>query len=126
MSSTARGRLLRQVRVFFATELAGVISWDKVTLHEPEDAPNVPVTHRGITRLKRNPMGPYRQIVRINFRDFMLSVYSSEECGPLGKIELTHRGQTHDGVLDHATWQTLGRIIRETYNVDTECGRRTG
>lgn len=109
----ARKRLMTAAREFFERDLCGVVSWDQVAHHMPEQAAR---DERG----RRNPLGKHRECIAMTFRDdFELRVASSEEAPPLGQIRLFERGELRaEGPIDAAVWADVGRAIKERC-----CGR---
>jgi len=106
----ARQRLLGQAREFFDS-LGGLYSWDEVTHHEAEDAPNMP-------NGKRNPLGKFREKVVMSFGEFQLELMSPEEEPPLGRINLYVDNEVQaGGPLDSQVWARVRETIKERCHV---------
>src|SRR3954465_12812148 len=104
---SARSALIGALRSFFEIELCGIYSWDQARHRKPEPMPP-------LGNGRRNPTGKFREIAAIDFGDFEMSVASSEEAPPLGRIEVRNRksGAVCEGVIDHSTGVKAGLFIR--------------
>lgn len=108
MKSPRHG-LSRHLQVFFETELCGRYRFDRVAFLPAEKAP----LPEGWSPLRRSPFGKWRELVAIRFGIYDLSVASPNETPPLGEIRLVHPDGEEYGPLDTATWQRIGKFIRE-------------
>jgi hypothetical protein len=114
---SARSALIGALRSFFETELCGVYGWDQAKLLPSEAAePIAREMRNGAVVMRRNPMGKFKEKAGVTFGDFEMSVASSEEAPPLGRIEVRNRksGAVCEGVIDHSTWVQAGLFIRGT------------
>lgn len=109
MTKSARFGLSRHLQAFFETELCGLYRFDQVVILPAEKAP----LPEGWSPLRRSPFGKYRELIIVRFAMYELAVSSPNEKPPLGEITLEHPDGREYGPLDHATWQRIGKIIRE-------------
>jgi hypothetical protein len=108
----ARTLLFKQLQQFFEMYLAPRWRIQDVIFSEPEMAPK----ERGIRQRSR-------EIVMGHFGPFTLSIYSTVEEPPLGKITLTVLdGSFVQGAIDERTWREIAALIksheRVSENVD--------
>jgi hypothetical protein len=98
----ARTLMFKQLQQFFEVHLAPRWRISDVSFVDPELAPK----ERGIRQR-------HREIVTGHFGDFMLSIYSTVEEPPLGKILCSHvRGETITGMIDDSTWGSIAAMIK--------------
>ena len=107
----ARTLLFKQLQQFFEVYLAPSWRISDVAFVEPDMAPK----ERGIRQR-------YREVVTGHFGKFTLSIYSTVEEPPLGKIVCNNTRRTVEGVIDDTTWREIARMIR--YNERALNGHR--
>lgn len=109
MSIHPRRALVSQARQFVETQLVGLYSWNDAALREAIPLPPInPETQRP------NPHNAKRELIEVDLGAYTLRVYSSEECPPVGAIELEHDGEAIEaGRIDSQTWERFGKIIRK-------------
>ena len=97
----ARSLLFRQLQQFFEMYLAQRWRISDVVFSQPEMPEKIP-------GVRQRPC----EIVRGSFGDFTLSIYSTVEEPPLGKIVCADLfGETVEGVIDEATWGAIASMI---------------
>lgn len=102
----AEATLYRILQEFFENELRGLFTLGAAVRLPVEDAEPEPGRRRSL-------YGKKKELVHIIFGEYDLSVASPLEAPPLGWAKLIHRNGIVEGVLDSATWQSFGRVIRE-------------
>lgn len=102
----ARAALIAHIRAFFETELCGLFRYDELEHFQPESIEKTP-------NYRPNRFEQYKEIAEVRFGNYDLTVCSSAESPPLGKVRLQYLGGHIEGPLDSATWQRMGNIIRE-------------
>jgi hypothetical protein len=106
MPINARRALIANAREAFAQHLMDVVGWDRVVLHQAEEAP-IPEGR------SRNLLGKWRERVVLGFDDFQVVVASSEDHPPLGLVELNHAGTCLvSGPIDAATWAAAAKEVK--------------
>lgn len=104
---SARRCLFGAVREFIDREIPGIITWDKLTIH---DAEPMPPLENG----RKNPLGKFREKVAVSFNGFTIEACSPEEKPALGSVNLYVDGNFFaGGPLDTKTWAWIGSIIKE-------------
>lgn len=106
------------MRAFVEGELRGIVDWDGCVKAESEASDPLEYTKRNqagdvFSIVRRNPLGDYKEIAAIRFKDYEITVRSPEEHPPLGDIELRIGNLIDSGPIDQATWTRFGKSIRE-------------
>jgi hypothetical protein len=97
----ARTLLFRQLQQFFEQYLRPRWRISDVVFSGPEMAPKI----RG---QRQRP----HEIVTGHFGDFTISIYSTVEIPPLGRIVcLDNRGRSVEGPIDQMTWEQIVTFI---------------
>lgn len=97
-----RPALFRQIQQFIETHLAARMRISDVIFAPPELAPK----EHGRRQL-------HHEIVSGHFGEYTLTMYSTEEEPPLGKIVCTDlRGNKVTGPIDEVTWQKIAAMIQ--------------
>lgn len=111
MTVNATSRLFGSLRAFVEQELSGLGTWNDVTPLDGELAELGPYN-------RRNPLGRFKEIAAITFRDYEITIKSPQESPPLGLISWQYHHLVDQGPIDQTTWQRLGKFIR-----DNEAGK---
>ena len=99
----ARTLLFKQLQQFFDQYLFGYFTISDVVFETPEMADKEP---------GRRPM--HREVVSGMFGGYTISIASTVEEPPLGRIQATDRfGNTVHGVIDEATWRRIAEMIKQ-------------
>jgi hypothetical protein len=103
----ARAALFHHLQAFFETELRGLFRYDDVTPHVARPVEKVPGK-------RRQAFGKVREIVDAGFGGYTVTLESSHEAPPLGRVTLKARGaEIASGPIDRSTFELLGSKIRE-------------
>src|SRR5262245_60674790 len=101
-----RVALFRLTQDFFERELRGYYRWDSVSHLVAEPAEKLPGR-------SKYAYGKIKEIIAIQFGDdYRMTVRSSLEEPPLGRVTLAHGKDIVDGPLDARTWAKIGAAIR--------------
>ena len=102
----ARQQLFSLVRAMFDGHLRGLYCWDDLVMHVPEAVDNSPGR-------SRRPFGKFKEVVSVRFGDYDLTLESSHERPPLGRVTLTGpAGTIEEQSLDSAVLDRIGEIIK--------------
>lgn len=118
MTLNIRQVLVRNLREFFETRLAGEFSWS--TAGDPEDPLSAPPGTIRLRPAERHEKVPGRRqldkgIVTVDFDGYALQLHSPEEAPPIGKVMLYHEkfGQL-EGPPDVVTWDRIANAIKSS------------
>ena len=98
----ARTLLFKQLQQFFEVNLTPEWRISDVVFSEPELAPK----ELGLRQR-------WREVVIGHFGDFTISISSTVEEPPLGKIVCTSiRGREVEGIIDETTWRDIASMVK--------------
>jgi hypothetical protein len=111
--------LLRHAQDFFLSDLVGLYSFQETRVAPPELRPAIPpdldYRKRRAEMEKRQGLGKYIEMVRIQFLPWEILIYSAAEKPPLGEVvlrEFDSGWEAMSGPLDPATWAKIGAHLR--------------
>jgi hypothetical protein len=99
----ARTLLFKQLQQFFEQHLSGRWRISDVVFDQPEMAPK-----------ERGQRQRHREIVCGMFGGYTISIFSTVEEPPLGRIIAADRfGNTASGPIDETTWRRIAALIKQ-------------